>query len=427
MRRWPLLVASLALLSLPWPAAAEIGTIDKVPAATLLFPYFEVDVADPDGVNTLIGIQNTSATAALAHVTLWTDLGYPTFSWNLYLTGYDQETIDLRELFVGRLVPITASDGQDPPDTISPQGPFSQDINFATCSGEPDDFGYGDNGPMWTMPAYAPALTPEWAADLRAAHMGLASPIYLHGVCGARIHGDTLARGYVTVDTVWMCTMIDPSVLSYFYSGGTGNATNQNVLVGDYFVVNPGLGTMEADDAVHIEASATDPLTSQPGRYTFYGSLSSVAGAASDNREPLPTAWAVSYMAERSALRVWRDPGIPLAPFVCGGPLPAPYNLSQTQIAALDCEGAATPLAGTPFPSAAVAVAVGGTGIPAAGKCGWLFLNLNAPVAGGNFGRIRQSWVTVVRHPEGAGQLSTGWSGVQLGNAAHSDDPGINQ
>ena len=31
------------------PANAVIGTIDNVPAATLLLPYFEVDLANPNG------------------------------------------------------------------------------------------------------------------------------------------------------------------------------------------------------------------------------------------------------------------------------------------------------------------------------------------------------------------------------------------
>ena len=45
------------------------------------------------------------------------------------------QTINLRDILANGILPRTASDGQDPADTISPQGPFSQDINFASCTG----------------------------------------------------------------------------------------------------------------------------------------------------------------------------------------------------------------------------------------------------------------------------------------------------
>ena len=112
-----------------------IGTIDDVPAATLLLPYFEVDIADANGVNTLFSINNASATAVLAHVMVWTDLSVPVLDFDVYLTGYDVQTINLRDIFVNGNLPRTASAGQDPGDTISPQGPASQDINFACLLG----------------------------------------------------------------------------------------------------------------------------------------------------------------------------------------------------------------------------------------------------------------------------------------------------
>jgi hypothetical protein len=91
----------LALVSAP-PAQAVIGTADKVPAVTLLFPYLEVDVGLPAGtdVTTLIAIQNISATAILLHLTLWTDLGIPTLGFDAYLTGFDLQTINLHKVLV---------------------------------------------------------------------------------------------------------------------------------------------------------------------------------------------------------------------------------------------------------------------------------------------------------------------------------------
>ncbi|MGV3519001.1 hypothetical protein, partial [Luteitalea sp.] len=105
------------------------------PGATLLLPYFEVDLANPAGATTLFSINNASATAVLGHVTVWSDLGVPVFAFNVYLTGYDVQTVNLRDIFSGT-VPRTASAGQDPTNTISPRGVLSQDINFASCNGQ---------------------------------------------------------------------------------------------------------------------------------------------------------------------------------------------------------------------------------------------------------------------------------------------------
>ena len=131
LRLW--LIGALVVLP-PCSLWAVIGTPDVTPAATLLFPYFEVDLDRANGQTTLITIQAATATASLAHVTLWTDLGIPTYAFDIYLTGYDMQAINVRDIFEGHL-PLTADDGADPQDTssrndrISNQGTFSQDIN----------------------------------------------------------------------------------------------------------------------------------------------------------------------------------------------------------------------------------------------------------------------------------------------------------
>src|SRR5687768_8792189 len=120
-----LLSLAVVLVAAP-PALAVIGTTDNVPAATLLLPYFEVSLDDETDVNTVMQITNASASAVLGHVTLWTDLGVPTYSYDIYLTGFDTATIDLRLLFHGIVTP-SATNGQDlePDDVISKQGPIS--------------------------------------------------------------------------------------------------------------------------------------------------------------------------------------------------------------------------------------------------------------------------------------------------------------
>src|SRR5215510_5660670 len=128
MKKTVLCLALLALLALGGQAVALICTIDDVPAATLLLPYFEVALDDPNGVTTLFSVNNASATAVLAHVVVWSDLSVPVLDFNIYLTGYDVQSINLRDILVTGTLPRTASAGQDPGDTISPKGQFSQDI-----------------------------------------------------------------------------------------------------------------------------------------------------------------------------------------------------------------------------------------------------------------------------------------------------------
>jgi hypothetical protein len=154
--RWATTLVIVAVLALGLRQAhAQTAPITPLPftavsetaGSTLLIPYFEVDLSNPNGRNTIFtinvggrmdiisGSPNDSApTALLTHVTIWSDLAVPVFSFNVYLTGYDVKTVNMRNVLSGTL-PRTASAGQDPADTISPKGIKSQDINFASCTG----------------------------------------------------------------------------------------------------------------------------------------------------------------------------------------------------------------------------------------------------------------------------------------------------
>ncbi|HSU84712.1 MAG TPA: hypothetical protein VLR69_20020, partial [Thermoanaerobaculia bacterium] len=212
-------LVSLALLVLlAAPARGDDScTIGLAPAATLLLPYFEVDPSSGTGLTTLFSINNAAPQAVIANVTIWTDLGVATFSFPVYLTGYDVQTINMRDLFNGFL-PRTASAGQDPTDTISPKGLYSQDISFASCSALPP-----------------PALPAAFVNHLRAAHSGQFSSVL--GGCAGQNLGDGRLRGYVTVDTVSACVPLAPGDPGYFGPGGI--VTNDNVLWGDYIYVDP--------------------------------------------------------------------------------------------------------------------------------------------------------------------------------------------
>src|SRR3978361_1222260 len=109
-----LLVVLSLLVAFAVPASAAICNIDVTPAATLLLPYFEVDLNNANGLTTLVSVNNSSALAVLAHMTIWSDLSVPVLDFNIYLTGYDVQTINLRDIVVNGALPQTASTAQDP-------------------------------------------------------------------------------------------------------------------------------------------------------------------------------------------------------------------------------------------------------------------------------------------------------------------------
>lgn len=406
MKRFTLCTLALFLLvsGLASPLRADICDSDVRPAATLLLPYFEVDVNDPEGVNTVFSINNADVTAVLAHVTLWTDLSVPAMDFNVYLTGFDMQVIDLRDLIVNGNLPQTASDGQDPTDTVSPQGEFSQDINFSSCTG------------MLPLP---PTLPQTFKDYLRAVFVGQPSLI-LGGNCAGRDRGDGIARGYVTIDTVNTCTLLFPSDPGYFGPGGV--VTAQNVLFGDYTLVNPGKRTGFGNPMVHIEA---DPAGFAPGSYSFYGRY--VGWNGSDGREPLPTTFGVRYENENSDLIVWRDSKVSQTPVPC--PAQAPWQpLGQEKIVAFDQEETPVVLTTNAFPVEAQRTRVGGNRLPVPHDSGWLYLNLNTAVAqaGANPPQdpaAAQAWVSVVTRSD-AGRISVGYDAMRYDSACspkHSD------
>lgn len=401
-KKW-LFVAGLAgLLLIPRGTGAVIGTIDTVPAATLLVPYFEVDLAPGGSRTTLFSINNASATAVLAHVTLWTDLGVPTTSFNVYLTGYDVQTINVRDLLVTGNLPRTASAGQDPTNTISPKGQASQDINFASCTGQ-----------LPPAPMSAGLLQ-----GLRDAHTGAPSAV-LGGSCGGRALDGTVARGYITVDTVNNCTTRLPGDPGYFNAGGSGDATNQNVLWGDYFFVDPTNNFAQGDTLVHIEASATDPETSVPSQYTFYGRT--VGWTAIDNREPLGSKFAARFVnggafTGGTNLVVWRDSKTNQAPFACGAP---PADLVQQDLYAFDEQENPFELNTlTPFPARTQKVAVNSAALPVTPAFGWLHMNLNhAGGLGPASEDVAAAQNFVAFAMDASGRFSVGQSAIQLESA----------
>ncbi|MFL6193102.1 MAG: hypothetical protein ACJ75H_02935 [Thermoanaerobaculia bacterium] len=438
MKRGIVLCLALTGLLLLAPKAAhcEIGTIDDVPGATLLLPYFELDLASAEGITTLFSINNASATAVLAHVTLWTDMSIPTLDFDVYLTGYDVQTINLRDIFNG-VLPVTASAGQDPKDTISPHGPVSQDINFASCA--------------TFFPFSNPALNSTLLNHIRAAHTGKASTVF-SGRCSGANYGDNVARGYITVDTVSSCNLLFPNSVGYF----TGVATTQNVLWGDYFYVNQAENFAQGETLVHVEACSAPSVGNGAGNcpftagdYTFYGRY--VGGAGTDQREPLATTFASRYITGGgfdggTDLIVWRDskttPTGANGPFSCAAGGPSWFPLNQADVVAFDESEHATDLCvadgdnvsppigeeQTCFPLESQRVHIGtgnviGNDPNPPYTFGWLFLNLNTTVASGIFNPTAQAWVTTTM--DANGRFSVGYDAIQLDNALYTHAAGF--
>jgi hypothetical protein len=422
MKKTALSLALLGLLALGGQAVATICTIDAVPAATLLLPYFEVDLNNPNGLTTLFSVNNASATAVLVHVVLWTDLSVPVLDFNIYLTGYDVQSVNLRDIIINGNLPQTASAGQDPNDTISPKGSFSQDINFASCQN--------------VLPP--PALPAQYTSHLQASLTGLPSAL-LGGNCSAQALGDNIARGYITMDTVDECSVKFPGDVGYFAAGGTGDVTNQNVLWGDWFIVNSTQNFAEGGDLVHIEADATNPATSTSGRYTFYGRYD--AFTAVDNREPLATTFATRFLNGGgfnggTSLLVWRDSKVAQGSFTCPvdpSVRPIWYPLAEEGIVIFDeQEHPVTPTTIpispqpptstlTPFPAETQRTQVGGSTLAVPYSFGWLYLDLNVtePVAAPGLPPVdpaaAQAWVVATLSQNG--QYAVGIDAIRLDSA----------
>jgi len=102
------LVGVLAL-GLTSTAYASMCANDVVPAATLLFPFVQYDydagLAGNNGATTLFAITNVSDVAQIVHITLWTDYSIAILDFNLVLTGYDVQTMNIRDILRDGIIP----------------------------------------------------------------------------------------------------------------------------------------------------------------------------------------------------------------------------------------------------------------------------------------------------------------------------------
>jgi hypothetical protein len=124
-------------------------------------------------------------------------------------------------------------------------------------------------GPGCSQPLALPVLS---AADLtRLRHQLTGQPAAPDDLCwGSGRRGAGVATGFVTVDATRRCP-VDGAALptddGYFSPAETAVAGSGNVLIGDFFLVDPGGDFAQGFTAVHLpEASPDAPLDR-----TFYG------------------------------------------------------------------------------------------------------------------------------------------------------------
>jgi hypothetical protein len=262
--------------------------IGLYPAATLLLPYFEVDLFSPAGAGetTLFTVTNVTNKEQIAHVTLWTDHAYPVISFDLYLTGYDTQSINLRDVFEGRIAPPNGTGaGRTDRGEYSDPNPT---LNLANCA---------------NLPTSIPPVTV--AQMQRAFIIGRTSiPNACENVNVGDVHVNAI--GYATIDVVGSCGFLTPADSAYY----TSTLRFENVFVGDYQQVNGAQNNAQGGPLVHIRAMPEDGEVNFPR--TFYGRFQSAAQPKRDRRQPLPSTFAARWINGgpgdfNTSLKIWRE------------------------------------------------------------------------------------------------------------------------
>jgi hypothetical protein len=378
-----LIVASASAGSLDNDASCDI----KVgPAATLLLPYFEVDVASTTEQTTLFTITNVSRYSQIAHVTLWTDWSFPVLTFNIFLAGYDVQSINLRDILVSGIIASPAGTG--PTTAKSPLG-----LLTSPATGGP---GYANPNFKTTIDCDAvPGVVPQTVMSIvrQALTAGLA-PSCTRAVGG--VHANAI--GYATIDVIGSCTTRFPSDPLYY----TTDLLFDNVLIGDYQQIAPGTGNGFAlpydatgNPMVHMRAvpegggAGSNVATELP--YTFYDRYTPATNRVQDRRQPLPSTFAARYIQGgavpfQTNYSIWREG---FGDGSCDSRLPSNAYLPISDIVRFDERDNAYAYApcitlcsglGASLPAASSASTGSGSTYPLLTSnevAGWMYLNLN--------------------------------------------------
>lgn len=314
--------------------------IGVAPAATLLLPYFEVDFvsAATTARTTLFTITNTSAIPQVAHVVLWTDWSFAALDFNIFLTGYDVQSINLWDIFnrgiiaPGAIPGVTGStSGTDVRTTAPGLGVGGNPVNatprIPNATSNPNFIVAGAEA-VGTLCQAQPGVIPTaYLADLQRIFTTGQPGVIIGAGCvppaSTRLGGvHANAVGYVTVDVAATCTTSLPGP-GYF----TTYILFDNVLIGDYQDLNPNPATGNyagGNPMVHIRAipeggpagSTALVGTNLPftfyDRYTGLGSGVATVARVADRRQPLPSVFAARFIqggtgAFNTNYKIWRE------------------------------------------------------------------------------------------------------------------------
>jgi hypothetical protein len=333
------IILALALAVIGGAAYANLGALDTVPAATLLVPYIVVDanaqgVPNVNGYTTLTVVTNVSSAKQIIHVTVYNAMSKGVVDFDEVLSGYDVWSINWRDLVTGDFenfdtgvngktgffptstvgyVPspygpsTNTSSSQNPIPPVGLPAPYDYDKANSPTTWGPNDTTVGTCGFPWgNLNSFAgiivqklqKPMTYDWSVqdtdcDVDTTADRIPSPLFLSNLTVSPLFF------YATIDTVSSCNGFFPDADSHYWddNSGAGYNTKNNVLTGYDFYMNPTQNYSESLPTVNIEASA--------GTYTngFYTAKRLAAGArsSSDDREPLPTAWAFNYFNSNGA------------------------------------------------------------------------------------------------------------------------------
>jgi len=378
--------------------------IALLPAATLLLPYFEVDVTAAQTVarTTLFTVVNTSQFPQIARVTIWTDLAYPVLNFNLFLTGYDVQAINLYDVLGPRSTIVSAV---GPSSNVAPGNrsmPNNSNPNFAATA----------SADCAILPGPIPTfLGNEIRSALTTGH---------NTACGSARIGNTHANaiGYITIDVVKTCAPTLPNSAAYY-----DELLYDNVLTGDFQQINPNPTTGNyagGNPLVHIraipEGGPAGAIVPTNLPYTFYDHYTPQTAAKIDRRQPLPASFAARFIqggpsAFNSNYLIWRE-GVTGDNSTCSD-YAKNFNqqsMSVADIVRFDEHENATLIAGCPpilcvpfvpvLPSTS-GLATADTLFPPSSLIadvgGWMYLNLTNHAQT----RASQNWVTVSMAAEG--------------------------
>jgi hypothetical protein len=430
-----------------------------MPAATLLLPIFDVNITAAIGAsdNTLFTITNVSSSPQIAHVTVWTDWSFPVLDFNIFLTGYDVQSISMYDVIARGQVAPGGPGTSSTLTSISPQAPNS----IANAGSAPDDNDTNPNIPDANVLSGGSCsgtnlpgtLPPELVAAVQTA---LTTGLYnIAGTtvgCGTtRIGGThTNARGYVTIDVANNCSIALPTNPTYFST----EILFDNVLIGDYQQVNgdPTVGNFaQGNPMVHIKAvpeggpAGSIPLpgtTNLP--YTFYDRYTPAGNRKIDRRVPLPSTFAARWIEAGTSnfqtnYKIWREgvavgsqttactgaalnSAMPIAQVVRFDERENSFGLTGNVICSPIC-GPDVPR----LPEASIVSTSSAVIFPAhtasPDVSGWMYLNLNnQPPINANYtspsgyvpSRASQNWVIVSMFAQG--RYSVDFDAAMLGN-----------